>query len=308
MKYYVGIDIGGTNIKTGVVTETGEIVSEHSIPTRAERSQNEVLKDIIASVRESVAGANVNPDDILAAGMGTPGFIDSKNGIVIYNNNLGWRDFRIAPEMSRVLGIPVTLENDADAAALGEVIAGSAKGTKSAMIITLGTGVGTGYVVDGKIVRGCEFGHMVIEFGGRRCTCGRKGCFETYCSATGLINMTKELIAQNPEGKTALIAAKEGSVGGQTVFEAADEGDREAAELIDRYISYLACGLVNLINGLQPETISLGGGVAKQGERLLKPLRQKVGLEIYEGITFPKIVNCTLGYKAGLIGAALSAR
>ncbi len=308
MKYYVGIDIGGTNIKTGVVSESGEIISEHSIPTRAERKQEEVLEDIIASVRASIYGSNLSLRDIVSAGMGTPGFIDSKNGIVVYNNNLGWHDFAVAPEMSKALGMPVTLENDADAAALGEVIAGSAKGAKSAMIITLGTGVGTGYVVDGKIVRGCEFGHMVIEFGGRACTCGRKGCFESYCSATGLINMTKELIERNPDGRTARIASKEGTVGGHTVFEAAAKGDKEAAELIDRYTSYLSCGLVNLINGLQPEVISLGGGVAKQGNRLLDPLREKVYTEIYEGITLPKIVNCTLGYKAGLIGAAMSAR
>ena len=308
VKYYIGIDIGGTNIKTGVVDEDGKIISEYSIPTRAERPQEEVLKDIIKSVRASVSGVDIDYSDVVSAGIGTPGFIDVKNGVVIYNNNLGWRNFGVSGELSRELGIPVTLENDADAAALGEVIAGSAKGAKSAMIITLGTGVGTGYVVDGKIVRGCEFGHMVIEFGGRQCTCGRKGCFESYCSATGLINMTKELISDNPDGLTARIAAKEGSVGGRTVFDASQKGDKEADELIDKYISYLACGLVNLINGLQPEIISLGGGIAKQGTRLIDPLKEKVYTEIYEGIKFPKIVTCTLGYKAGLIGAALAAR
>ena len=220
MKYYAGIDIGGTNIKTGIVDELGEIISEDSVPTGAERPQEVVLRDIISSVKESIAKAQVTPS---AAGMGSPGLIDSKNGVVVYNNNLGWHDFAIAPAMSEALGIPATLENDADAAALGEVVAGCAKGAASAMIITLGTGVGSGYVVDGKIVRGAEFGHMVIHHGGRKCTCGRSGCFEAYCSATGLINMTREAIADNPGGILAKIADAEGTVSGHTVFDAAQE-------------------------------------------------------------------------------------
>ena len=305
MKYYAGIDIGGTNIKTGIVDELGEIISEDSVPTGAERPQEVVLQDIVASVRNSISKAKVSP---VSAGMGSPGLIDSKNGVVVYNNNLGWHDFAIAPAMSEALGIPVTLENDADAAALGEVVAGSAKGAKSAMIITLGTGVGSGYVVDEKIVRGCEFGHMVIAHGGRECTCGRKGCFEAYCSATGLINMTREAIAENPGGILANIAEAEGTVSGHTVFDAAEKGDESAVKLIDDYTGYLACGLANLVNGLQPEVISIGGGIGKQGERLLAPLRAKVKNEIYKGLPLPRIISCTLGYKAGLIGAAMAGR
>lgn len=295
MKYYVGIDIGGTNIKSGIVDELGKIVNETSIPTGADRPQEVVLKDIIASVNKLIEEAKVSP---VAAGIGTPGSIDSKRGVVIRNFNLGWKDFAIAPAMSEALGIPATLENDADAAALGEVVAGSAKGAKSAMIITLGTGVGSGYVVDGKIVRGCEFGHMVIAHGGLQCTCGRKGCFEAYCSATGLIKMTKE----------SRITEADGTVNGRTVFDAADSGNKVAAKLIDEYIEYLACGLVNLVNGLQPEVISLGGGIAKQGERILGPLREKMEREVFGGFVMPRVVCCTLGYKAGLIGAAMAGR
>ncbi len=305
MKYYAGIDIGGTNIKTCIIDEAGQILSEDSIPTGAGRPQETVLKDIISSVRTSISRAGVSP---VAAGMGTPGLIDSEAGVVIYNNNLGWREFDVAPKMSKALNIPVTLENDADAAALGEVVAGCAKGARSAMIITLGTGVGSGYVVEGKIVRGCEFGHMVISYGGRECTCGRKGCFEAYCSATGLINMTREMIASNPNGITAGIAEREGTVSGHTVFDGAENGDADAVNLIDEYTSYLACGLANLANGLQPEVIGIGGGIGKQGERLLAPLRKKVNDEIYKGMTPPRIVSCTLGYKAGLIGAGMAAK
>lgn len=305
MKYYAGIDIGGTNIKTGIVDELGNIISEDTVPTGADRTQELVLQDIISSVKESIAKAQVTP---FAVGMGSPGLIDSKNGVVVYNNNLGWNNFAIAPAMTEALKIPATLENDADAAALGEVVAGCAKGANSAMIITLGTGVGSGYVVDGKIIRGAEFGHMVIHYGGRQCTCGRRGCFEAYCSATGLINMTKEAIAENPGGIMAKIADAEGTVSGHTVFDAAQEGDENAVNVIDTYTEYLACGLSNLINGLQPEVIGIGGGIGKQGERLLAPLRAKVQHEIYKGLALPRIVSCTLGYKAGLIGAAMAAK
>lgn len=295
MKHYIGIDVGGTNIKTGIVDENGAIIDESSIPTGADRPQDVVLNDIITSVRKLLNESGISP---IAAGIGTPGSIDSEKGIVIRNYNLNWKDFAIAPALSEALKIPTTLENDADAAALGEVVAGSAKGAKSAMIITLGTGVGSGYVVDGKIVRGCEFGHMVIAHNGLPCTCGRKGCFESYCSATGLIKRTKEAGITEPDG----------TVNGRTVFDAADKGNATAQRLIEEYVDYLACGLTNLANGLQPEVISLGGGIAKQGERILSPLREKVRRELFGGFTMPKIVSCTLGYKAGLIGAAMAGR
>ncbi|MBQ7593263.1 MAG: ROK family protein [Synergistaceae bacterium] len=310
MAYYIGVDIGGTNIKTGVISENGEIISEASVPTGADRPQDVVLQDIIRAVKTSIEGSKVDMSEIKAIGMGSPGVIDVENGIVTYNNNLGWRNFAIGPKMSAEFNIPAKLVNDADAAALGEVVAGSAKGAKSAMIITLGTGVGSGFVIDEKIFSGCEFGHMVIAYGGRKCTCGRHGCFEAYCSATGLINMTKEAIAEHPNSTLAEIAKREGVVSGHTVFVAADEQDPIAINIINEYTGYLACGLANLINGLQPEVISIGGGIGKQGERLLVPLREKVIAEVYEGIKpkCAKIVSCTLGYKAGLIGAAMAAR
>ena len=311
MKYYIGVDIGGTNLKAGVVNDRGEIISESSIPTGADRPQDVVLHDILKTVHNSIEGAGgVDPKDIAALGVGSPGMIDSETGTVVYNNNLGWRNFAIGPKMSEALNLPVRLENDADAAALGEVVAGSAKGASSAMIITLGTGLGSGYVVDEKIYRGCEFGHMVIAYAGRECTCGRHGCFEAYASATGLINMTKEAIRDNPESILASIAAEDGTVSGHTVFMAGDKEDPAALKVIDEYTGYLACGLVNIINGLHPEVISIGGGIGKQGERLLVPLREKINAEVYGEIkeSPAKIVSCTLGYKAGLIGAAMAVR
>ena len=307
MEYYIGIDIGGTNLKAGVVDDQGSILGEASVPAGADRPQDIVFQDILGAVKTSIKNSGIGIEEISAAGMGSPGLINSESGIVIYNNNLGWRDFHIGEKMTEALKIPSRLENDADAAALGEVISGSAKGANSAVIITLGTGVGVGAVIGGKILPG-EFGHMVIAYNGRECTCGRKGCFEAYSSATGLINMTKEAINKNPNGILADIAKLEGSVSGRTVFDACDKGDLEALKLIDEYTDYLACGIANLINGLQPEVVSFGGGIAKQGEKLLAPLREKVKNEVYKGIKIPKIVTCTLGYKAGLIGAAMAAK
>lgn len=296
--YYIGIDIGGTNLKAGVVDEWGNILGESSVPTGALRPQKEVFQDILLSAERAVYASGISMKDIRAIGMGSPGKIDYETGTVIYNNNLGWKNFHIADLINDALNIPAVLENDADAAALGEVVSGSAKGAKSAIIITLGTGVGVGIVFSGKIYRSSEFGHMVIRSGGRECTCGRKGCFEAYSSATGLIRSTREAGITEPDG----------SISGRTVFDVADKGNETAQRVIEEYTSDLACGLVNLINGLQPEVISLGGGIAEQGERLLAPLREKVKAEMYKGLTLPRIVNCTLGYRAGLIGAAMSAK
>ena len=308
MPFFAGVDIGGTNIKAGIVDYNGEIYGEADTPTGADRPQDVVFEDILGAVKKAAENAKINLSDIKAVGMGSPGVMDSEKGVVIYNNNLGWKDFHICDKMTEALKVPSVIENDADAAALGEVIAGSAKGAKRAIIVTLGTGVGVGIVINEKILRGSEFGHMVIVHNGRPCNCGRKGCFESYCSATGLINMTKEKIAEYPESTLAKIGNKDG-VNGKTVFDAAEAEDEVAKKLIDEYLDYLACGLANLIDGLQPEVIGLSGGVAKQGEKLLKPLREKVYAEIYKGILTPaKIVTCTLGYKAGVIGTAMAVR
>ena len=317
VSYYIGVDIGGTSIKAGVVDEAGRIAGEADLPTGADRPQEVVLKDILRVAEAAVGAASLARADIRAVGVGSPGTVDSETGVVLYNYNLGWRDFAIGPMMSEALGLPVRLENDANAAALGEAVAGSARGASSAMIITLGTGVGSGFVIDGSIWTGCnsaacEFGHMVIAYGGRPCTCGRRGCFEAYASATGLINMTREAIEAHPNSALGELARREGVVSGHTAFDAAEAGDPVAQGVVDEYTGYLACGLASLINGLQPEVISIGGGIGKQGERLLVPLRRRVEEETFgekrEGQKRTRLVSCTLGYKAGLIGAAMAAR
>lgn len=314
MAFYIGVDIGGTNIKVGVVDGIGNIVGEADLPTGADRPQEVVFGDIMGAIDRSVAAAGVSRGEILAVGVGCPGTVIPSSGMIVYNNNLGWKDFALGRLLSEALELPVRVENDANAAALGEVCSGSAKGASSAMILTLGTGVGSGLVIEGRIWTGwnsaaSEFGHMVIVRDGRLCTCGRRGCLEAYASATGLIAMTRETMAAYPESLMNALAAEEGRVGGHTPFVAAERGDAAALRVVDEYLEYLACGVANLINGLQPEVVSLGGGVGKQGERLLVPLRKKVYAEVYGGRSerFTRLESCTLGYKAGLIGAAMAA-
>lgn len=314
MAFYIGTDIGGTNIKAGVVDGSGNIVGEAERPTGADRPQETVLRDILEAIEQAITGSGVDRREILAVGVGCPGTVVPSSGVVVYNNNLGWKNFPLGRLLSDALSLPARVENDANAAALGEVCAGSAKGASSAMILTLGTGVGSGFVVDGRIWAGwntaaSEFGHMVIAKGGRLCTCGRRGCLEAYASATGLIAMTREAMTIHPESTMNALARDEGRIGGHTSFVAAERGDAAALRVVDEYLSCLACGVANIINGLQPEVISLGGGIGKQGERLLVPLREKVYAEVYggRGERFTRLTSCTLGYKAGLIGAAMAA-
>lgn len=313
MNVWIGIDLGGTNIKAGLVDAEGNILAQAGRPTALPRPAQAVADDIARTVRCLMEEHNLTLDKVGGIGIGCPGTVNSETGIVEYSNNLGWRNFALGDHLRRATGLPVWAGNDANVAALGEVCAGSAKGAHSAVIITLGTGVGCGIVLDGRILTGCnsaasEFGHMVIEFGGEPCTCGRKGCLESYASATGLIRMTREAVEAHPLSLMALSARDEG-VDGSTAFRAMRRGDDAAAAVVDRYISYLACGITNIINALQPEIISLGGGIAKEGDALLVPLREKVYAEVFggRGEIYTRIETCTLGYKAGIIGAAMLA-
>ena len=248
--------------------------------------------------------------------MGCPGTVC--DGVVLYSNNLDWHDFAMADYLQAKTGLPVCLGNDANVAALGEALAGCAKGAQSAVILTLGTGVGAGVVLGGKLLTGytgaaSEAGHMVIldTADAPRCTCGRHGCLEALASATALICMTKEARLAHPESALNVLAAKPEDVNGCTAFDAAAQGDAAAQQVVDTYIHYLAVGIANLINIFFPEVIGLSGGVANQGENLLKPLRAAVEPMVF-GHDFAqkhtRITACTLGYRAGVIGAALLAK
>ena len=322
--YYLGVDLGGTNIKAALVDADGAIIKEASTPTKLLRPAEAVCDDIAALCNQLAQGQQV-----AGIGVGCPGTVDG--GLVRYSNNLDWHDFAMGDYLRAKTGLPVALANDANAAAFGEALAGCAKGAESAVIITLGTGVGggiRGVVLGGKLLTGytgaaAEPGHMVIldTPDAPRCTCGRPGCLESLASATALIRMTKEAMAAHPESALHGIAAQSGGVNGRTAFDAAQQGDAAAAEVVARYAVYVAAGLTDFVNILAPEmillniffpeVIGLSGGVANQGENLLAPLRAAVGPMVFGNAYAQKhtrITTCTLGYRAGVIGAALLAK
>lgn len=304
---YLGVDLGGTNIKAALVDAEGNILKESSVPTSLPRPAEAVCDDIAALCAALADGVRVH-----GIGVGCPGTVDG--GVVRYSNNLNWHDFAMADYLQGKTGLPVRLANDANAAALGEALAGCAKGAESAVIVTLGTGVGGGVVLNGKLLTGytgaaSEPGHTVIcdTPNAPLCTCGRRGCFETYASATALIRMTRQAMDAHPESALHTVAAN-GTVNGRTAFDAAELGDAAAKQVVDDYIHYLAVGIANLINMFFPQVIGLSGGVANQGENLLRPLRAAVQPMIF-GDKYAKkhtaLTTCTLGYRAGVIGAAL---
>lgn len=307
MKYYIGVDLGGTNIVAGVVNENYEIISKASVKTNLPRSEQEIAADIIKISKQAVADAGLTMEQIEWVGMGTPGIANSETGIIEYSNNLGFVNTPMVKYLEEGLGKPAFIENDANAAAYGEYIAGAAKGAKNAVCITLGTGVGGGIIIDGKIYcgsnfGGAEIGHTVISVDGPQCTCGRKGCFEVFSSATGLIRMTKEAIAENPDSS---MAAEE-KISGRTAFDHMRKGDKAASEVVDKYIKYLAAGITNTINIFQPDVLCIGGGVCNEGDPLLVPMKEIVKKENYTRNS-PKnaeIVIAKLGNDAGIIGAA----
>ncbi len=313
--YYLGIDLGGTNIAIGLVDESFKIVLKDKVPTGAARPVSEIVDDMAALCKSIVERAGITFDEIEYAGIAAPGSIDPKAGLVRYANNIKMNNYPIADELkSRIPVKKVLLENDANAAALAEAKAGAGKGCSDLVMITLGTGVGGGIVIDGKLYSGfnysgAELGHTVIEVGGRPCTCGRHGCFEAYSSATGLINMTKEKMIDDVESVMwELTDDNLENVSGRTAFEAAKKGDKAGKEVVDMYVKYLACGLTNMVNIFQPQVLCIGGGVCGEGDYLLKPLIKTIRRWEYGGATqtqFSEIKIAELGNDAGIIGAAV---
>ncbi|MBQ1237685.1 MAG: ROK family protein [Oscillospiraceae bacterium] len=312
MKYYVGIDLGGTNIKAGVVDEEYHILGRGKKKTSVPRPAEEIMDAMAECAEEAVKDAGLGWDDIEAVGVGVPGTANEKTGVVEYANNLYFKDVPMRDYLSEKLGKNVYITNDANAAALGEVLAGAAKGASDAVAITLGTGVGGGIIIDGKLFSGfnyggAELGHMGIVVGGRECTCGRRGCLETYASATGLVKTTKEVMDQNPDSLMWEEFHKNGDhVSGRTAFLAAGRGDKAGQQVVDTYVAQLGYGLASIINILAPEIMVIGGGVSHEGENLLKPLVAEMLPQLYvrDPAKQTRIVLATLGNDAGLIGAA----
>ena len=308
----IGVDIGGTNVAVGIVDEDFRLLKKKSTPTAKDDPYN-ITDAIVSLSRELLADVGATAEDVASLGIGYPGIVDDAAGVAVYANNLGFRNFPFAEKIREQLPIQnIHLGNDANAAALGEAVAGAARGAKNVVVITLGTGVGGGIIIGGHLYTGAndvagELGHMVIERGGYPCSCGRRGCFEAYASATGLVRMTKEALAENPTSKMhALVQARGGKVSARVPFDAAREGDAAAKAVIDTYLSYLACGISNLINIFQPEVIVIGGGISGEGENLTGPLTPIVLSECYGNgiVKMPALRTATLGNDAGIIGAA----
>jgi glucokinase len=311
--YHIGIDLGGTNIAIGIVDEKFNIVRKGSTPTKAKREMDEIMDDMAALCAKLVKEAGLSIDDIESAGIAAPGSANPETGIISYANNLPMRNYHITAKLKERFPVKnAYLENDANAAALGEALAGDNKSSDYFLMLTLGTGVGGGIIIDKKIYSGFnhaggELGHVVIEKDGRPCSCGRRGCFEAYSSATGLVNMTKEKMLERPD---SLMWKECGgnidNAGGRTAFNAMKAGDAAAKEVTDMYISYLACGVANMINIFQPEVLCIGGGVCNEGATLMDPVIEIVKKETY-GIgaeKSTKICRASLGNDAGIIGAA----
>ncbi len=315
--YYIGIDLGGTNIAAGIVDENCKILFKGSVPTLANRDGKLIIKDMAALCQRLLDEAGLTVDDIEYAGIATPGTANSETGVVEYANNLPFKNFPIADLLKEYLGVKtVYIENDANAAAKAEAVAGAARGSKYSVMITLGTGLGGGIVIDGKVYSGfnhagAELGHIVIQKDGKPCSCGRKGCWEAYSSATGLVNMTKErLLEARARGVHSLIDDMiEGDldrVNARVAFAAMKQGDELGAQIVEEYISYLASGVATIINIFQPNVLSIGGGVCNERDYLLVPLKAKVFAETYskDPSKQTQIKIAELGNDAGIVGAA----
>ena len=316
--YRIGIDLGGTNIAAGIVNESFEIICKASIPTGAERPAAEIAADMAAICHTVCEKAGIDPSEIASVGIASPGIANHDDGSIEYCCNIpSFRKFAICDAVKAGFPAPhVFVENDANAAAWGEVVAGSAKGTKDSIMITLGTGVGGGIIIDGKVVSGfnyagAELGHIVIEVDGVQCGCGRKGCWEAYSSATALIRMTKEKLEECEAAgrKTVMtdMVAAAGKVSGRTAFDAKRAGDEAGAEVVAKYVHYLAQGISNIINIFQPEVLSIGGGVSGEGDYLLDMLVPLVRAGVYgQGIVKGTDIRiASLGNDAGIIGGAV---
>ena len=310
-KYIIGIDLGGMSAKGAVFTQKGELLYCDKMKTNKTDGFDGTV-ELLASLCKSLAkNANINFDDVEAIGVGAPGVVDSNAGVVLRWSNFDWQDAPLAKRLSGLTGKQVFVANDANTAALGEAKFGATAQYQSSVLLTIGTGVGGGIVLDGHIWdgfngAGAEIGHIVIVPGGRLCSCGNRGCFEAYCSATALINDTKEAMINNPDSLLWKICGRTDNVDGKSAYVAAEQGDTAAKIVIDRFIKYFSIGIANIVTLLQPEVVGIGGGMSAQGETLIAPIDRLVSQSgvIKSLEKRPKIVAAGLLNDAGIVGAA----
>lgn len=315
MSYYLGIDLGGTSTKAGIVDDQGRILFKDFFKTYAARDQYEIVHDMGSLAKKVIESSGIPMAEIAAIGVGSPGTSNNANGELIFTGNLSFRHMPMRTEFHKMINLPFFIDNDANVAALAESATGAAKGTKSSVTITLGTGVGGGFVINNRIYSGfnqagCEIGHTVVLAGGEPCTCGRRGCFEVYSSATALKRETTRAAQAHPESiLIKLIAENGGHADGRTAFIGMRAGDPTAAAVVEQYIEMLAESLANVINSCMPEVIVIGGGISHEGESLLIPVRERALARAFlaEGVDRPRIVLAKMGNDAGIVGAAMMA-
>ena len=306
----IGIDIGGTSIKGAGITKEGKVLKVFSMPVVKGDSQDATINKLIEAINNYIKEQGFKKEEILGIGLGVPGVMDTKAGVITYSNNLQWYDLAIVDLIEKGTGLKVKITNDANAAALGEAKYGAGKKYKNIIMITLGTGVGGGIIIDGKIFegnlgKGAELGHSVLVLDGEQCSCGRKGCFEAYASATALIRDTKRAMDKNKKSKCWEISEKLGKVDARVAFEAERAGDEVGHQLVENYVKYLGEGCLNYFNIFRPEALILSGGIANEGEYLLSRLRKYFEDRNYGFQGTPKVdlLVSELGYDSGKIGA-----
>lgn len=309
--YYIGVDVGGMSIKGGLVSKDGKIVAKYTVPTNVYDKDYSISEDIRKVIEGTMAEGGVTVKDIIGIGIGQPGAVDSVRGVIRYSNNIALENVPVVDELKRYFDLPIKINNDANCAALGEQVFGAGKGYNDVVFVTLGTGVGGGFIINGKLFdgrecAGAEPGHMVIVADGERCNCGRRGCWEAYASVSALIRQTKAAMEKAPSSLMHEEAAKEGKVSGMTAFVTAKRGDKEAQKVVDTYIRYVGEGLVNLANIFRPDVILLGGAISKEKERLTVPLQKMMDEESFGAKFNPRVEVkiASLQNDAGILGAA----
>ncbi len=312
---YAGVDVGGMSIKCCLATEEGKIITKGSFVTKEGITCAEMAEQTASYIKTLAKNAGIEEKEIVSVGMGTPGTVDGKKGMIVYSNNIKLDHAPIVKEMEKHLSCPVFVENDANAAALGEAVFGAAKGLKNVVLVTLGTGVGTGIVANGQMITGmggagAEGGHMVIKMGGEKCSCGNRGCFEAYASASALLKQTDKMVARHPDSLLASLWAEKGRVG-IVPFDAAKAGDKAGETVIRNYVNYVAQGLVGLVNIFRPDVVLIGGGISNQGDYFIKKVSRRLNRIVYGSSINDrvKVKAAELKNDAGLLGAvALAVR
>ena len=310
MAYIIGIDLGGTSAKSAIFTENGKLLAEEKVKTNKNDGFENTLKNLAELASRLVEKAGVSIAEVSAIGCGAPGVVDSRTGVILRWSNFAWENVPFADTLSRLTGRKVFVANDANVAALGESNFGATAGYQSSVLLTIGTGIGGGIVYDGKLIEGyrsagAELGHVTIREGEIKCTCGRRGCYEKYASATALVSQTRHAMVENLDSALwELTDGKMENVDGRTAFLAAEKGDETAKKVIEQFVGYLSEGIADIVNILRPEAVVLGGGIANEGEKLLVPLREAVDKRTYLAMDIVplKIVAAKLGSRAGVYG------